>query len=147
MHLRALPSGARDLAPAPIAMVWSPMTGGSPMISALDPARFWPGRRWMDWVGTSFYSKFPNFQYLTPFYERFSARQRLPFMFAEWGMWGNGDPGFVRRLLSWTLAHRRTRMLVYNQGNRTDGPFRLRRYPAAARALRQGLGHRRFAIR
>src|SRR4051812_42178151 len=38
------------LEPARIALVWSPMTGGSPLIGALDPARFWPGRRWTDWV-------------------------------------------------------------------------------------------------
>lgn len=140
-----LATGARDLPPAPIAMVWSPMTGGSPMVAALDPGRFWPGRRWVDWVGTSFYSRYPNFRWLTPFYQRFAARQRKPFMFAEWAMWSNGDPGFVRRLLAWTAAHRRTQMLVYNQGNRADGPFRLSRFPAAQRVLRAGLRHRRFA--
>ena len=134
----------QELPEARIATVWSPMTGGSPMIAALDPSRFWPGRRWTDWVGTSFYSRFPNFRFLTPFYERFAARQRKPFMFAEWAMWSNGDPGFVRRLLAWTHTHRRTRMLVYNQGKRTDGPFRLRHFPAAARALRAGLNHRVF---
>ena len=133
-----------ELPKAPIATVWSPMTGGSPMIAALDPARFFPGRRWTDWVGTSFYSRFPNFRYLTPFYQRFSARQRLPFMFAEWAMWSNGDPGFVRRLLAWTHAHPRTKMLVYNQGKRADGPFRLQRFLGAARALRDGLNHRAF---
>lgn len=134
-----------EITPAPIAMVWSPMTGGSPMVSALDPGRFWPGRRWMDWVGTSFYSKFPNFRWLTPFYQRFSARYRLPFAFAEWAMWDNGDPGFVRRLLSWAAAHPRTRMLVYNQGKDPAGPFRLSRFPAAALALREGLGARSFS--
>jgi hypothetical protein len=140
----ALTAGARDLPRAPIAMVWSPMTGGSPMVAALDPAGFWPGRRWVDWVGTSFYSRYPNFRWLTPFYQRFAARQRKPFMFAEWAMWSNGDPGFVRQLLAWTATHRSTQMLVYNQGNRTSGPFRLRHFPAAQRALRQGLRHTRF---
>lgn len=135
-----------DVTPARIAMVWSPMTAGSPMVSALDPGRFWPGRRWMDWVGTSFYSKFPNFHWLSPFYERFSARPRLPFMFAEWAMWENGDPGFVRRLLSWTATHPRTRMLAYNQGKDPDGPFRLGRFRGAAQALRNGLGGRRFDL-
>jgi len=124
---------------ADVAMVWSPMTGGSPMVSSLDPQRFWPGRRWVDWIATSFYSKFPRFDWLTRYYERFSAHYRLPFMFAEWAMWENGDPGFVREVLSWTRAHRRTRMLVYNQGKRTNGPFRLGQFPSAASALRQGL--------
>src|SRR4051812_44419524 len=128
-----------DLEPARIALVWSPMTGGSPLIGALDPARFWPGRRWTDWVGTSFYSKFPRFSGLSSYYARFAGRYRLPFVFAEWAMWDNGDPGFVRSVLGWTRAHRRTRMLVYNQGKRTNGPFRLRQFPSAARVLRHGL--------
>ena len=138
-----VPAGA--LPAARIALVWSPMTGGSPMVSALDPARFWPGRRWTDWVGTSFYSRYPNFQYLTPFYRRFSERYRMPFMFAEWAMWENGDPGFVRQLMSWTREHPRTRMLVYNQGKDPAGPFRLGQFPSAAQALRDGLGARRFS--
>jgi hypothetical protein len=130
---------AGDLQPARIAMVWSPMTGGSPMVAALDPARFWPGRRWTDWVATSFYSKYPRFDWLSTYYRRFAVRWRRPFMFAEWALWENGDPGFVRSVLAWTRAHRRTRMLVYNQGKRSDGPFRLGQFPSAAGALRDGL--------
>lgn len=145
LGLPGLRAAAGALAPVRIALVWSPMTGGSPMISALDPGRFWPGRRWTDWVGTSFYSRSPNFHYLTPFYERFAERYRMPFMFAEWAMWENGDPGFVRQVMAWTRSHRRTRMLVYNQGKDPAGPFRLNRFPAAALALRDGLGARLFS--
>jgi hypothetical protein len=129
---------------AQIAMVWSPMTGGSPMVSSLDPSRFWPGRSYVDWVATSFYSKFPRFDWLSAYYARFAGRYRLPFMFAEWAMWENGDPGFVRSVLSWTRSHRRTRMLVYNQGKRTNGPFRLGQFPSAAGALRHGLSGNLF---
>jgi hypothetical protein len=139
LHERALGVHPGDLPPAQIAMVWSPMTGGSPMIASLDPARFWPGARWVDWVATSFYSKFPNFGWLSTYYARFSAHYGKPFMFAEWAMWQNGDPSFVRQVLSWTRAHRHTRMLVYNQGKRTDGPFRIGQFPSAAGALRDGL--------
>jgi len=141
-----LQGGNRELAPASIAMVWSPMTGGSPMVSSLDPKHFWPGRRWTDWTATSFYSRYPNFRWLTPFYERFSARQKVPFMIAEWAMWVNGDPGFVKQLFSWTFSHKRTRMLIYNQGNKANGPFRLTRYPGAATALRRALTNRRFKL-
>jgi hypothetical protein len=144
LHQRPLRVAAGDLGPARIAMVWSPMTGGSPLVGALDPARFWPGRRWVDWVGTSFYSKFPRFAGLSGYYSRFAARYRLPFMFAEWAMWDNGDPGFVRGVLGWTRSHRRTRMIVYNQGKRTNGPFRLVRFPSAASVLRRGLQARLF---
>lgn len=135
---------AGALAPARIALVWTPMTGGSPMVSALEPGRFWPGRRWTDWVGTSFYSRYPNFRYLTPFYQRFAERYRKPFMFAEWAMWENGDPGFVREVMAWTRSHPRTRMLVYNQGYRVNGPFRLKGFPAAAAELRRRVASARY---
>lgn len=144
LHQGPLRAPAVPLAPARIAMLWSPMTGGSPMVSALDPSRFWPGRRWADWVGTSFYSKYPRFDWLTSFYQRFAQRYRRPFAFAEWAMWENGDPGFVRRVLSWTRAHPLTRMLVYNQGKDPDGPFRLKQFLGAAAALRLGLAGRTF---
>jgi hypothetical protein len=139
LHEPKLRVAVDGLAPAQVAMVWTPMTGGSPMVSALDPSRFWPGSHWVDWIGTSFYSKFPQFGWLSAYYSRFAARYRKPFMFAEWALWENGDPSFVRSVLAWTRQHPRTRMIVYNQGKRTDGPFRLGHFPAAQSALRQGL--------
>ena len=135
-----------DLLPAKVAMVWSPMTGGSPMISALDPARFWPGSRYVDWIGTSFYSKFPNFGWLSTYYDRFARGYRKPFMLAEWAMWENGDPSFVRQTLAWIRARPRAKMVVYNQGKDPAGPFRLRNYPGAAQALRSGLSAGPFAL-
>ncbi|MFL5845426.1 MAG: hypothetical protein ACJ762_12080 [Solirubrobacteraceae bacterium] len=146
LHQHALRAPPVPLVPARIAMVWSPMTAGSPVVSSLDPVRFWPGRRWVDWVGTSFYSKYPNFRWLGPFYARFAQRYHRPFVFAEWAMWENGDPGFVRSVLSWTAEHRLTRMLVYNQGKDPNGPFRLKHFPSAAQVLRDGLAGRRFSV-
>lgn len=146
LHQHRLRAPAVPLVPARIAMVWTPMTGGSPMVSALDPARFWPGSRWVDWVGTSFYSKYPRFDWLSTYYRRFAQRYGKPFMFAEWAMWENGDPGFARSVLGWTHEHPLTRMLVYNQGKDPNGPFRLKRFPSAASVLRQGLASRRFSV-
>jgi hypothetical protein len=37
-------------------------------------------------------------------------------------------------------------MALYNQGARTDGPFRLSRYPRSKAALREALSHRRFGL-
>lgn len=127
-----------------VALLWSPMTGGSPMIPALRPGVFWPGGRYVDWVSTSFYSRYPNFHYLEPYYRQFAARHRKPFAFGEWAMWESGDPGFVRRLFAWVRTHPRVRMMVYNQGNDPGGPFRLGNFPAAQRALRQALRAPRF---
>src|SRR5581483_1741142 len=50
-----------DLPAPPVAMLWVPMTGGSPNIAGNQPGNYWPGAQWVDWVGTDFYSKFPNF--------------------------------------------------------------------------------------
>ncbi len=136
---------AAELPRPQVALIWSPMTGGSPMIGALRPGAFWPGGAYVDWVGTSFYSKFPNFRWLTPFYERFAARHRKPFALAEWAMWGADDASFARRVFAWMRSHPRTRMAIYNQGALTDGPFRLRRHPAAAAVIRRALRAPRFA--
>lgn len=127
-----------------IAFLWSPMTGGSPMIDALKPGIFWPGARYVDWVSTSFYSRYPNFHYLEPYYRSFAARYRKPFAFGEWAMWDSGDPAFVRRLFAWVRSHPRVRMMVYNQGSESGGPFRLGNFPAAQRALRRALGSSKF---
>jgi len=139
--------GARgDELPQPqLAVLWSPMTGGSPMIAALRPERFWPGRAYVDWVSTSFYSRFPNFHFLEPFYQRFAVGQRKPFAFGEYAMWGGDDAGFARRLVGWVRSHPHVRMLIYNQGDKSFGPFRLRRYPQAARVLRGALSSPRYA--
>ena len=140
-------TAASALGRPPVSFVWAPMTGGSPMLAALAPQVFWPGRSYVDWVGTSFYSRFPNFHYLEPFYKRFAVGQRKPFAFAEWAMWGSDDAAFARRLFAWVRTHRRVRMMQYNQGDRTDGPFRLRRHPRSAAVMRAALRSSRFAAR
>ena len=140
-------SGADSLPAPQVAFVWSPMTGGSPMIAALRPGVFWPGSRWVDWVGTSFYSRFPNFRFLEPYYRSFALRYRKPFVFSEWAIWGGDAPGFARQLFSWVRSHRRVRMLVYNQGDNPAGPFRLRHFPRSQFAIRSALRSSRFDAR
>jgi hypothetical protein len=125
-----------DLPAAPVAMQWVPQVAGAPDVAGNRPLAYWPGARYVDWVGTDFYSKFPNFAGLERFYASV-RRFHKPFGFGEWAVWGADDPGFVKRLFSWTRSHELVRMLVYNQGKRTDGPFRLRHYPRAAQALRR----------
>jgi hypothetical protein len=97
----------------------------------------------VDWVGTDFYSRFPNFHWLDDFYRDFAGK---PFVFGEWALWGADDPAFVSRLFGWIGSHPRVRMVLYNQGKLTDGPFRLKRYPRSAAALRKALSHRRFEL-
>jgi hypothetical protein len=137
---------ARTLPRPRVAVQWVPMTAGSPNIEANRPGSYWPGARYLDWVGTDFYSRFPNFAGLSRFYgtRRYARR---PFVFGEWGMWGRDDPAFMRSFFDWVAAHRRVRMLAYYQGNRTTSPFRLYRYPKAARVMREALRSTRYTGR
>ena len=125
-----------DLPQPKVAMLWVPQTSGDPDIRANQPAAYWPGRRWVDWVGTDFYGNFPNFSGLSSFYGAYRA---LPFVFGEWALWGEDNPAFVGRLFRWIGSHPRVRMAIYNQGINPDGPLRLARYPRAASELRRVL--------
>jgi hypothetical protein len=144
LGLPAVRTGAQTLAAPQIAFVWAPMTGGAPNIAALRPQVYWPGSKWVDWVGTSFYSRFPNFTGLDRFYKDFAVRKRKPFAIAEWAIWGSDAPGFADRLFDWIAGHRLVRMVQYNQGSQPGGIFRLSRYPASARVVRNRLAHPRY---
>lgn len=127
-----------DLPKPPVAMMWVPMVASN---AGPGPAAYWPGRAWVDWVGTDFYSKFPNFAGLNAFAAQFPG---LPFVFGEYAIWGGDNPAFVRQLFSWVLNHPQVRMMVYNQGAMTDGPFRLLHFPLSAAVLRAELANPRF---
>jgi hypothetical protein len=143
---RLRPAAVRWLPRPKVAVQWTPMTAGSPDIAANGPDSYWPGGAYVDWVGTDFYSSFPNFPGLDRFYAipRYAAK---PFVFGEWAMWGHDDPSFMQRFFAWVAAHPRVRMLAYNQGNHPTSPFRLYRYPKAAREMRAALQSRRYAGR
>jgi hypothetical protein len=46
--------------------------------------------------------------------------------------------------VAWVAAHPKVRMLGYYQGNQTTSPFRLYRYPKAARVMRDALRSARY---
>jgi hypothetical protein len=144
LGLPAVQAGATTLPVPQIAFVWAPMTGGAPNIAALRPAVYWPGSRWVDWVGTSFYSRFPNFTGLERFYDDFASGKRKPFAIAEWAIWGADAPAFANRLFDWIASHRRVQMVQYNQGAESGGIFRLSRYPDSARVVRKRLSRPRY---
>jgi hypothetical protein len=122
------------------------MTAGSPDVPGNRPAAYWPGARYVDWVGTDFYSRFPNFDGLSRFYQAQRYRSK-PFLFGEWAMWGADDPRFMRRFFNWVADHPRVRMIAYNQGNHSAAVFRLYRYPRAARVMRAALRSSRYTSR
>jgi hypothetical protein len=141
-RLRMPPLRSTHNLPAPkVAMLWVPQTAGAPDVPGNQPRSYWPGRQWVDWVGTDFYGKYPNFSGLNSFYRSYPG---LPFVFGEWALWGSDDPGFVDGLFGWIGSHPRARMLIYNQGLNLGGPFRLTSYPRAAGELRRLLAGPRF---
>jgi hypothetical protein len=137
LRLPALHTGS-DLPKPRVSMMWVPMVAAN---CGPSTAAYWPGSAWVDWVGTDFYSKFPNWAGLNAFYSAYGGK---PFAFGEYALWGGDNPGFINELFRWTYTHPRTRMLVYNQGGATNGPFRLKQFPAGASALRHQLASPRI---
>jgi beta-mannanase len=124
-----------------VAMLWVPQTAGTPNIAANSARAYWPGGSYVDWVGTDFYSRFPNFAGLDRFYAEFRGK---PFVFGEWAMWGGDNPGFVDQLFNWINRHPRVRMALYNQGMKADAPFRLSGFPRSKAVIRRHLRAPRF---
>jgi hypothetical protein len=127
-----------ELPRARIALLWVPFTAGLPNVRGNRPAAYWPGRRYVDWVGTDFFANSPNFRGLKRFY-RDRRWRRKPFVFGEWALWGREDPGFVRRFFRWVRGHRRVGMVVYNQGSNLKPFLRLVSFPRSATELRHQL--------
>jgi hypothetical protein len=127
-----------------VALQWVPMTAGSPNIAGNRPGAYWPGGSYVDWVGTDFYSRYPNFAGLNRLYAAYRGK---PFVFGEWAMWGRDDPAFMHRFFGWVQAHPRVKMLAYNQGNAPTSEFRLYRYPRAAGVMRRALRAPRYTAR
>jgi hypothetical protein len=141
LRLPAVRTDAGVLQRVPVAFLWVPQVAGAPDVAGNAPRAYWPGGAYVDWVGTDFYSKFPNWRGLERFYRAFAGK---PFAFGEWAVWGRDDPAFVKRFFAWMRSHPRVRMAMYNQGNNGAGPFRLKRYPRSRRALERELRAPRF---
>ena len=94
-------------------MIWSPLPSGSPSLRRNSAEAYFPGNRYIDWVGADIYSRYTDFGGITRLCHRYGRRK--PFAITEFGLWGADDPGFIRHLLRWVRAHRKTRMLVYYQ--------------------------------
>ena len=136
----------RRLREAPIATIWSPLPAGSPRVRGNWPGNYWPGQRWVDWVGTDFYSRYPHWRDLERFF-RHRRYRRKPFALTEWAVSDADNPRFVRRLVYWTRKRPRVRMLVYYRGFGEDGnEYRLGLYPQTADLLRNKLRQPRFPV-
>lgn len=128
---------------ARVALMWVPLSFGNPEIAKNHPRHFWPGSRYVDWVGTTWYSRYKATSAMVRFY-RYGLWRRKPFAFTEWGIWGRDDPSFVRQFFNFVRFHRRVRMAVYYQSAQLKPEFRLSTHPLARAALRRAVRWRRL---
>jgi len=124
-----------------VALMWVPQTVGSPALSSNGPDDYWPGSRYVDWVGADMYSIYPNFDGFNHFYR---AYRKKPFVVGEYGLWGEDNPGFVKRLFRWGKKHSRTRLLVYYQSHAEVSPFQIWHHPRSRRTLQRILNRKRY---
>jgi hypothetical protein len=138
LGLPPVKTGAAELPQPQVALMWVPLSYGNPEISANHPKNFYPGGAYVDWVGTTWYSPYKATSAINSFYG-FPAWKRKPFAFAEWGVWGADNPGFVRQFFGFLKAHKRVRMAVYYQSASLKPEFALANHPASRAALRQAV--------
>lgn len=124
-----------SLPAAPVSMVWSPLPGGSPRVKGNFPGNYWPGSRWVDWVGTDFYSQYPVWKDLNRFYNGVQWKGK-PVAVTEWAISAIDEPRFVKQLIAWIVKRPRVRMLVYYQGFGQGNQYDLDLYPRTANTLR-----------
>lgn len=122
---------------APIAIVWSPLPSGSPTVPQNRPRHFYPGSKWVDWVGTDFYASYPEWNALNGLYNRYAGEK--PFALAEWGLEAGDDPDFVNGVFKWVKTHPRCKMLVYYQDFGSTSSYRIQNYSASLAALKARL--------
>jgi hypothetical protein len=124
-----------SLPAAPVSMIWSPLPGGSPRVKGNFPGNYWPGSRWIDWVGTDFYSQYPVWKDLNRFYAGKQWKGK-PIGINEWAVHGTDEPRFAKQLIAWVVKRPRVRMFVYYQGFGSGNQYDLRLYPRTTNTLR-----------
>ena len=126
-----------------MSIIWSPLPGGSPRVKGNFPGNYWPGSRWVDWVGTDFYSQYPVWKDLNRFYAGAQWRGK-PFAITEWAVSGVDEPRFAKQLVAWTVKRPRVRMLVYYDGFGAGNQYDLNLYPRTTNTLRLKLRRASF---
>lgn len=127
---------------APLAIIWSTLPSGSPEVKGNFPLAYWPGRKYVDWVGTDFYSNYPYWRDLNRFVHNRRWRG-LPVAITEWGVTGWDDVRFIRRMFKWINHQPRVRMLVYYRGFGEDAYYPYN-YPRSLKVIRNKLKNPRY---
>ena len=124
--------------------MWPPAITSSPNVPGNAPGAYWPGKRFVDWVGTDIYSTDAGaIRKLESFYRRWGD---YPFAIGEYSPWNRDYSGrFTRRLFHWAERHNHVRMLAYYRSVRAGSRYDINHWPKALRVLRHELNKRIFA--
>lgn len=120
------------------------MPAGSPTVRANLPARYWPGKDWVDWVGTDFYNRYNNWKHLGRFYKKWALGKNKPMALTEFGLWGSDSPSFIKRIFKFTRNRKKIRMMVYYQDFGESNSFRIQNFPQGRKVLSQFLNKRDY---
>jgi hypothetical protein len=134
-----------------VAFMWVPQTIGSPEVAGNAPGDYWPGGRFVDWIGADIYSRFATPGVWSAFRHFYShwrnpRRHHWPFVVGEYAPWDNDYSGrFTRRLFRWARNHHRVRALVYYRSTSPNNAFDINHWPRARAVIRGMLNRPRFA--
>jgi hypothetical protein len=133
-----LPPISRDLPANPlprVKVVWNPQGYGSPDLPGNRAAAYYPGHRYVDLVANDLYVIRGKAEWAAA--DRlYKAYPSKPHGFAEWGIWGYDDPGFVQQMARFVRTHPRIELLAFYNG-RPGGTFDLGIKPRSLAAYRR----------
>jgi hypothetical protein len=139
------PQGVHRRLPHPrVAFMWTPAATSSPNVPGNEPGAYWPGKRFVDWVGTDVYSAYSRpLPRLKSFYRRW---RNYPFVIGEYSPWNKDRSGrFTHKLFRWAEGHQRVRMMIYYRSVHAGSRFDINHWPKALRVLRHELNKPVFA--
>jgi hypothetical protein len=134
-----IPLPVPSVLPSPqVAMMWVPQSFGSPNIAGNQPADYWPGGKYVDWVGFDIYSAYAGALGRDKAFLR--NYRHKPVVIGEYGPWNNDTGGsFTGALLRWAERTERVKAMIYYRGVDTANSYNLQYYPGAQKALRNHL--------
>jgi hypothetical protein len=133
------------LARPKVAFVWTPLAISSPHVTGNRPSAYWPGKAFVDWVGTDLYAKYDSGSMRTAVAGLY-RRYKLPFAIGEYSPWNKDPKGhYTRHVFHWAESHHRVGMLIYYRSVTTRTHFAVGHWPAAQRVIRHELNKARFA--
>jgi hypothetical protein len=137
---------SRHLSRPKVAFVWTPLAISSPDVSGNQPSDYWPGRAFVDWVGTDLYAKYDSASMRAAVNRMYTKYKGMPFAIAEYSPWNHDPRGkYTRHLFHWAESHHRVGMLVYYRSVTTRTHFAVGHWPAAERVIRHQLDKSQFA--